>query len=282
MDRPANYMDFKVKHWAPFPRRFPAAFPVISSDFLVRKNHWVRHAFTTCNFSLILEGRGTYRRGEQTWAVVAPMVIIQWPGEYVEYGPPVPTETWDEVYVSYDAGLVPALQRAGLLRREEPVWPVADPAAVRAQVLELAALTAAPRPEEVVDRVDRVCERLLLETRLAPAPAAPASAIPAVVARLRRELARPADFARLAADYGMSPSTFRRRWQEVVGQPPGEYLEALRMQEASRLLVETARPVREVAHAVGFEDELYFSRRFRRARGLPPRDYRRQFALRRS
>lgn len=279
MDLPAKYMDFRIKHWAPFPRRFPAAFPVVSSDLLLRKDHWVRHAFTTCNFSLILRGRGTYRRGAQEWGIEAPAVIIQLPDDYVEYGPPVPAETWDELYIVYDASQVPALRAAGLLRRDEPVWRVEDPTAVQAQVMELAALAAAPRPEEAVDRVDRVCERLILETRLAPAPAAEPASVPAIVGRLRRELGRPVDFARLAAEHGMSLSTFRRRWQAVVGQPPGEYLEALRMQEASRLLVETVRPVREVAHAVGFEDELYFSRRFRRARGLPPRAYRRQFAL---
>ena len=279
MDRPLKIMDFKVKHWAPFPRRFPGAFPVVTSDWLVAKDHWVRHSFTTCNFSLILRGRGHYHRGGQVWDVVAPAVLIQYPDEPVAYGPPVPQETWDELYIVYEAALAPAWSRCGLLRREEPVWRIADLSAVEGQVMELATLAGAARPEEVVDRVDRVCERLILETRLVPVRAE-AAQIPAIIAQLRRELRRPVDFARLAAEHGMSLSTFRRRWQASVGQPPGQYLEALRLQEASRLLVETTRPVHEVARAVGFEDELYFSRRFRRARGLPPRDYRRRFALR--
>jgi AraC family transcriptional regulator, transcriptional activator for feuABC-ybbA operon len=124
---------------------------------------------------------------------------------------------------------------------------------------------------------------LIAETRL-PAAAADglSSAIPSVLARLQREFGSPVDFDAIAAENGMSPSTFRRRWQEALDRPPGRYLQDLRMQEACRQLVETRRPVREIAQSVGFEDELYFSRRFRQERGLAPRDYRKRYSLLRS
>jgi len=58
-----------------------------------------------------------------------------------------------------------------------------------------------------------------------------------------------------------------------VGKPLGRYLQELRMREACRLLVETKRPIHEVARAVGFEDELCFSRRFRQEMRFAPREY---------
>jgi AraC-like DNA-binding protein len=38
--------------------------------------------------------------------------------------------------------------------------------------------------------------------------------------------------------------------------------------------VETGLPINEISRTVGFEDELYFSRCFRRAMSLSPRAYR--------
>jgi AraC-like DNA-binding protein len=281
MERVTKNMDFGVKHWAPFRRRFPLGMPVTSANF-VRKDHWVRTTFGTCNFSLILRGRGIYRWGGKEWEFRAPMVLTQCPGEPVEYGPP-PGETWDEVYVIYEAALQQRWKACGILQDGEPLWSIADPAALQPHLLELRALTRAGQPEESVDRVDRVCERLIAETRL-PAAAADglSSAIPSVLARLQREFGSPVDFDAIAAENGMSPSTFRRRWQEALDRPPGRYLQDLRMQEACRQLVETRRPVREIAQSVGFEDELYFSRRFRQERGLAPRDYRKRYSLLRS
>ena len=33
MDALTKGMDFLIKHWAPYPRRFPSVFPVVSTDF---------------------------------------------------------------------------------------------------------------------------------------------------------------------------------------------------------------------------------------------------------
>ena len=274
-------MDILVKHWAPFPRRFPAAFPLINADFARAKNHWMRCAFNTCNFSLILRGRGEFRRAGRTWTIQAPCVLTQWPGEYVEYGPPVPEETWDELYLIYAARLMPKFKQQRLIDPQRPVWPIGDLAAVNALIAEFAELAAAPNPAEVVDRVDRVCERLILETHLAsPGEPPGGQAIHRLIAEVQRHPGRAVDFEELALRRGMSVSTFRRRWAEAVKLPPARFLQQLRLREACRLLAETRRPIGEIAHAVGFEDELYFSRRFRKEMRIPPREYRAAYRLR--
>lgn len=283
MDGLIKNMDFLVRHWAPFPRRFPSAFRVITSDFIREKDHWMRTRFSGCNFSLILRGRGEYRRKGRIWAVHAPCVITQWPGEYLEYGPPVPEETWDELYVTYESRMLDRLKRCGFVNMERPVWPIADLAAVNAQLTELEVLAQSSNPEAVVDRVDRIWERLILETLLHPQNEdEDEQVIPSVMVEMRRDLGKEIDFNEVAARNGMSLSTFRRRWFAVTKAPPSQYLQQLRMREACRLLVETSRPIYEVAHAVGFEDELYFSRRFHKEMQMAPRDYRRAYKLRRA
>lgn len=281
-------MDFSIKHWAAFPRRHPAAFNVANADYLTAKDHWVRTTFSTCNFSFILRGAGEWHRGGRVWPVAAPCVIVQWPGEYLEYGPlPAPGGTWDELYLTYAGEAKVRFEAARLIDPERPVWPIADPAAVRAQARALHDLANSADPAAVADRVDRVCERMILESWLAPAGRAVARAeiepaVRAIADELRQRLADPeVSPEALAARRGLSPSTFRRRWAEAMAESPGRTLLTLRLQSACRLLVETTLPVREVAARCGFADEYYFSRRFRLEQGMSPRAYRRLYLLRR-
>ncbi len=279
MDTLSRNMDFLVKHWAPFPRRFPTPFPVVTCDLVLQKEHWVRRAFNTCNFSLILRGQGEFRRDKKTWRVQAPCVITQWPGDDLEYGP-ADGETWTELYIIYHARILRRFKQSKLVNMQLPVWPIADLPTVNALAAELERLTKSATPELEADRVDRLCERLLMETRTEPHPAIGSDfAISQLLATLRRDFGKAVDFETLAEQNGMSASTFRRRWAEFSKTPPARYLQQLRMLEACRLLVETTRPVYEIAQAVGFEDELYFSRRFHKEMQLAPRDYRKAYRI---
>jgi AraC family L-rhamnose operon transcriptional activator RhaR len=61
----------------------------------------------------------------------------------------------------------------------------------------------------------------------------------------------------------------------AVGQPPMQYLAGLRAERAAALLSSTDLPIAVVGTEVGWPDPAYFSRRFRAAFGISPRDYRR-------
>lgn len=61
----------------------------------------------------------------------------------------------------------------------------------------------------------------------------------------------------------------------TVGQPPMQYLARLRAERAAALLSSTDLPIAVVGTKVGWSDAAYFSRRFRAAFGVSPRDYRR-------
>lgn len=80
----------------------------------------------------------------------------------------------------------------------------------------------------------------------------------------------------LAAQAGTSRSVLAERFTHFIGQPPMQYLRQLRMQLASRLLVEHGAKVVSVAAAVGFESEAAFSRAFKRCVGLSPDEWRRR------
>ncbi|MCH5323806.1 MAG: AraC family transcriptional regulator [Eubacterium sp.] len=77
------------------------------------------------------------------------------------------------------------------------------------------------------------------------------------------------------ADYaGVSRTTLYRAFIVTEGISPVEFLTALRLSQAKKLLQNTDLPISAVARSVGFEDALYFSRVFRKEENMTPGEYR--------
>ena len=68
----------------------------------------------------------------------------------------------------------------------------------------------------------------------------------------------------------MSEYHFLHCFKEYTGQPPMQYRNEIAMKRAEYLLENTDLPVGEIARAVGIEDALYFSKKFRRYFGISP------------
>lgn len=272
-------MEFFFIHMAPMPRRYPTGLPVQSLGYVAHKRDHVRNPFATFNFSLIVSGRGVYHFRGACFEVEGPCVITQWPGEPMDYGP-VSGSTWEELYMIYDAGTLAQFEQRNLAQLHKPYWPIRRDSQVQDQLGNLLQL-ARERPQDgFADRIDRACERLLVETRMGenrPPAGREEQAIRRIRQDVRERLFEPHDFDVIARRYGLSAATFRRYWNRYVHVPPARYVMTLRMREARRLLVETELTVAEVARQTGFEDPLYFSRCFRRLTGLPPSHYRARY-----
>jgi AraC-like DNA-binding protein len=280
MDLAIKNMDSFSKHWAVYPRQFPSACPLVSMGDIRGKDHRVRHTFTRCNFSIILRGRGDFCYKKTIWPVQAPFVLTQWPGAELDYGPFVPEETWDEVYLIYDAKCLRWFRQRGFIDGARPVWPIHNLEGVMVHVDELRALSKSNAP--VADRVDRICERLILESLLPgskPSPDSSDQIVQRIVLQFRQSPQLAHDFSEIARRNGMSASTLRRRWFEALKTTPGRYLLNLRLQNARRLLAETTLTVGEIAGRTGFQDVFYFSRRFKLATKLTPSRYRHRYRI---
>jgi AraC-like DNA-binding protein len=88
----------------------------------------------------------------------------------------------------------------------------------------------------------------------------------------------PLTVAGLAAEAGMSPSHFARRFREVYGTSPIDWLRRERIRQAQRRLGDTEDPVQWIAEQVGYRDRFFFSKDFKRLTGYAPREYRRREA----
>lgn len=95
-----------------------------------------------------------------------------------------------------------------------------------------------------------------------------------VLVLMHAEPARAWTVETLAQEVGMSRSALAKRFADLIGEAPIQYLAGWRMQLARRLLRESNAGLAELASRVGYESEAAFSRAFRRAVGVPPATWR--------
>ena len=80
----------------------------------------------------------------------------------------------------------------------------------------------------------------------------------------------PLSVAEISRQFGYAESHFCRRFKEVTGLTPVNYIRSLRMEMARRLLSEGGQSISEVAAICGFPDSSYFTRCFKKVYGKPP------------
>ena len=87
-------------------------------------------------------------------------------------------------------------------------------------------------------------------------------------------LGEPIRLEDVAAHVNMSPSAFSRYFKKVMGKTFSHFVNELRVGQACRALLETDRPISEIAFASGFNNLSNFNRRFLEFRGVNPRRFR--------
>lgn len=79
-----------------------------------------------------------------------------------------------------------------------------------------------------------------------------------------------------AASRGMSVSWFIRNFKQYTHTTPMQYLVSRRITNAQMLLETTNYNITEIGRIVGYDNPLYFSRIFRKQKGVSPSEYRKQ------
>lgn len=94
------------------------------------------------------------------------------------------------------------------------------------------------------------------------------------LALMHRKYAEPLAVPALAAVEHLSVSRYCAVFRRCMGVSPQAYLIDLRLNMAAELMLGTDLEMKQIARSVGYDDPLYFSRLFRRRRGISPTRYR--------
>ena len=83
-----------------------------------------------------------------------------------------------------------------------------------------------------------------------------------------------------AQSRGMSVSWFLRNFKQMTMKSPMQYILTIRINNAVSLLETTDYNVTEISTIVGYDNPLYFSRIFKKQKGVSPSDYRKSLSER--
>jgi AraC-like DNA-binding protein len=248
-------------------------------DYAVERQSYPGHDLLLC-----LAGTGFVRCNDRVFSVPAGQLAwIDCQRPHAHWA--APAEPWELYWIRID-GRQTRLFARSLAVGEVPVFRLRDVAAAESAFRQIFALLNA-RPLAIDAALHAAVAgliALLFEARLLDAPAGERGSgkiradlkMRGVLASLRRNYQRPWRVEELAHLSGLSVPHFYRRFRQATGSPPLDWLRRERINQAKRRLSESPDRIRDIAAQVGYRDQFYFSRDFKKLVGLSPRHYRQQ------
>jgi len=249
-------------HYPPNEKRHPPAYQKVA----------VGRTLSDYQLVYVTSGRGVFETGNQTYVVVPGTVMTLFPGVRHTYKPDF-NVGWTEYWVGFKGTHVDILREKGFLSPKKPLYEVGlrnDLLAIYGKIFELVE-TQQPLYQE---RASSLILTLIAEVLAYDRNALQHSGSEALVEKAKffaeeniDRVVRVDDMAKLL---GVSASQLNAVFKSYTGMTPRQYLVSNKIRRAKELLGSGALPVKEIALRLGFHDQYYFSRMFRRNTGLAP------------
>jgi len=203
-------------------------------------------------------------------------------GKGHSYGPEE-GDYWSESWVLFEGSLIDRLYAEGTIRADNLTARNIRRFGIDNLFSELRSISAAGNP---MSAARMQATALAIVSAAVAALAAPVpegtgvKPVTSIIEDMGRSVGQPFfNFQRSARQAGCSATHLRRLFKSHTGQSPVAYFNALKLAAARSDLLSTDKSIRQISEELGFNDESYFRRVFRRAEGMPPSEYRRRFGM---
>ena len=230
-------------------------------DNRVRKNSYVLLQYT-------ISGKGSFQTPDHTYPQQAgDLFLVQVPGDS-QYSLPDDSEYWDVLYLEFSSECLPLLYHIHLSCG--PAFHLEASSTLPEQMKQLYADAISNQLASVFDNSKAAYAFLLdladyaLENDIKPKGAETTN---------NTDL----NLDEVADAVGLSKYHLCREFNHLYGISPGKYLANLRLQKSCALLLQSHQhTIAEIASMVGFSNDNYFCKVFRKAFGTTPTQYRLQ------
>ena len=244
-----------------------------------RRSHYLFH--------YVISGSGVYttvnRSGERTdHPISAGEGFLIFPAEITTYVADL-ADPWEYIWVEFDGTQVKStLDRLGL-SPAAPVYRAQDPEAAADMLAAMRSLLSkrAASPFVLVAETYRFLDGFVRSAepyRAASAGKLHGYYVDAALAFIAERYRSDIGVEDIARHVGLNRSYFGKIFKETMGVSPQQFLIGYRMEKAADLLKLSALSVAEVGRAVGYPNQLHFSRAFKSVHGVSPRAWRREHA----
>ncbi|MCH5334042.1 MAG: AraC family transcriptional regulator [Agathobacter sp.] len=232
------------------------------------RNHYLIH--------YIISGKGSYRVGDTTYALSAGDAFLVYPNTEVIYRAD-DADPWEYAWVGFTGSDAAMILRATDFTPKTPcIFQVPAGYEIRHQLLHIYDARG-NEFRHAVEMSGRLYTALALFMEGAHKKESEHTAntyVQKSIEYISANYSYPITVEDIAAYVGLSRSHLFRSFETVMQQSPKEYLTQFRMKQACDLLEHSDLSVTAIANSVGFDNSLYFSKSFRRQKGMPPREYR--------
>lgn len=102
------------------------------------------------------------------------------------------------------------------------------------------------------------------------------SRINAACRAIYENIQNPPPIEQLAEESYLSVSRFLHLFKEVTGKSYNEFITFIRIELAKEMIIHTDMQISDISRVIGYEDQNYFSRCFRKLEGTSPTQYRKE------
>ena len=256
-----------------------AALCLHSSGYMRKAlGHYVERS-TLDTFLVIycLAGRGWFRSNGRQWEVAKGQMLFVFRDTAHAYGADN-VDSWTIQWAHFNGADVGVLLDLAGITPEQPVISIGE----RLNVIMLfdqilSTLRAGYNLHYLVNAaayLRQILSNVALLNTYAPPAAGEALNIDKIIRFMLANLTRPCKLDDLAAQAAMSRAHFSRKFRETTGYSPIDYFIRLKIQKACELLESTDLKVGEIGRYLGYGDQYYFSRIFKKIMGISPTRYR--------
>ena len=224
----------------------------------------------------VVAGRGTYCVNDTVYTLRAGDVFLAKPSQLITYTADQ-EDPWEYYWVGSNGACANKLVLQMPFRDDMPVHSCRNPEAIKKAIYNIF-LSRGPEQKNEVMMVGHlylfIAELMQEALELAPHPANSSSQyVLSAIKFIQFNYFHDISIDDIAKSVGVSRSHLYRVFMSNVGQSPIDYLTNYRISEACYLLKNSNLSIAEIAVSVGFFDQFYFSRVFKKNKGVPPSKY---------
>lgn len=239
-------------------------------DNRVRKNSYVLLQYT-------ISGKGSFQTPDHTYPQQAgDLFLVQVPGDS-QYSLPDNSEYWDVLYLEFSSECLPLLYH--IHQSCGPAFHLEASSTLPEQMKQLYADAISNQLASVFDNSKSAYAFLLdLADYALEHPALSSPRVTLAKNYLDSHYyTTDLNLDEVADAVGLSKYHLCREFNHLYGISPGKYLANLRLQKSCALLLQSRQhTIAEIASLVGFSNDNYFCKVFRKAFGTTPTQYRLQ------
>ncbi|MDP2792155.1 MAG: AraC family transcriptional regulator [Rectinemataceae bacterium] len=223
----------------------------------------------------VTKGRGSFTSGDRTWAVLPGSVLAVFPGVRHSYCPDQETG-WEEYWVGFKGPSADELRDSGFHSPANPFFPVGVHESMLAVFSGIFSVVESQEPYYQF-RAGALVMVLLAEVLGRARKAEQHSESEALVERAKFLMTENIDGTmnvdEVGERLGVARTRFCESFKAYTGMTPYQYFIQLKINRAKEILSAGNAPVKEVAYSLGFDDQYYFSRLFKKKTGVAPSEW---------